>query len=248
MNTTVELSVSIDYSMSRSLGNTSDYSDYLNKVCGRITGYGCLGQQCETVEIGRLRLYVIQVGNATNDSADLNGVFDTTQETLDAGSVVYDGSYHEFEPTVAMLFEDAFPTDDLLLLDRLEIYPPFRGQKLGLTILHQAIRDWSGGCSLAVMKPFPLQFGAAVKKSESWSQLRLDTFPSKKATAFSRLRAYYEKLGFVRIGKSEFFALCPKQEMPSAEELKLPDTISIGADVFTELTAKERVAHEGFEG
>jgi hypothetical protein len=98
-----------------------------------------------------------RVVNAINAKAYLPGIFDTHQGTADIGFPLFNASFDDFCPWIKRRFDDAFPWEDVLILDRLTLVPEVRGQQLGLAVLHQAIEDWSGGCSLVAMKPFPLQ-------------------------------------------------------------------------------------------
>ena len=146
---------------------------------------------------------------------------------MELAEVVYDDDFTAFSLAVRRKFADADPWGDILLLHRLTLDPLVRGQRLGLAVMHQAVRDWSSGCSLVLMKPFPLQFEADAKNSPTWHQLELDRFPSQQRLAFGKLVKYYRPLGFERLGRSEFFALCTYNRMVSREALRLPESFTM---------------------
>jgi GNAT superfamily N-acetyltransferase len=185
------------------------------------------------VILGELGLYLIRVGNAVNDGISLRDVFDVRQETMDAGNAVYDARFRDYNAAIQKIFEDAYCSEDILLLHRLEIHPFARGQKLGLAVLIKAIEDWSSGCSLVLMKPFPLQFEVNARNSKNWESLALGDFPQKEKQAFQQLRSYYSQLGFEKIGKTEFYALCTHLKWTALDELELPEEFLVPADKFT---------------
>ena len=231
----LDVSVSLNYSAQTSVYPASrELDDYVFPVTAKIIGSHFPDNHGPTREVllGELKFYLIRVGNAVNHDVSLHDVFDTTQETLDAGNAIFDSSYSDYKPTVHKLFEDPLPYDDVMLLHRLEIQPFARGQQLGLAVLIRAIEDWSSGCSLVVMKPFPLQLESNAQESKNWKTLALDSFPQNEKTAFQKLRSYYEKIGFERIGRSDFFALNTRLKWTALDELELPSEFMISADML----------------
>ena len=121
----------------------------------------------------------------------------------------------------------------MLLLHHLTIRPFARGQRLGLAVLERTIRDWSSGCALVVMKPFPLQFEAGAKRDKkAWREHDYGSFSQTKVKATPRLRAYYARLGFEWIGRSMFYGIYPDGVRPEVKELALPDTVQVPADAL----------------
>lgn len=232
----VDVSVSLNYSMSTSVRPRNiELEDYVIQVSAEIvaTHYPDDHGPSRQVILGELSLYLIRVGNAVNHGVGLHDVFDVTQETIDAGNALFDSSFRDYNTTVQKLFMEPNSSDDVLLLHRLEIKPFARGQKLGLAVLIRAIEDWSSGCSLVVMKPFPLQFEVEARKSERWEPLALEGFPQNEKQAFKQLCGYYEQLGFKKIGRSDFYALCLHSKWTALDELELPDEFLVPADKFT---------------
>lgn len=55
---------------------------------------------------------------------------------------------------------------------------------------------------------------------EQWQRLGLDAYKEGEDPAYRRLRAYWRKIGFVRISNwDERFALSPHWRLPSIEKL-----------------------------
>jgi GNAT superfamily N-acetyltransferase len=179
------------------------------------------------VLLGKLIIHVIQAGRALQQNQGIYFPFDAHEATSEAGFAIFDMAKEEFHPLVEEMFPDACPTGDILLLHRLTIHPLARGKRLGLAVLHRIIEDWSKGCSLVVMKPFPLQFEAEPDKKANWTDLKLETFSPSESVAFGRLRNYYQHLGFKRIGQTKYFALSPDNVRPSAGKLRISNSISV---------------------
>jgi hypothetical protein len=237
----VEIYVRLQYEATRQLGE--DDEEFVLEVKGGIYGYAaddCANEK--DVKLGDLKLYLVQVGNAYNEGVSRHDIFDMYQQTMDAGCALFDASFEEFSPWIQRRFDDAFPWEDILLLDRLTLNPMMRGQRLGLAVLYRAIRDWSSGCSLVVMKPYPLQYEAVSRRKEDETELKLDAFRTSKTESFRRLRAYYAQLGFERIGRSEFYVLCTKERTPSLKELSIPDCFTVSAEFIKNCAAISKPA------
>ncbi len=236
----VEVSVSLRYRSESSLvGDFQDFDDYILPIVAKIVGFpGVNGSESRRheVELGQLRFYLIRVGNAVDDGARLVDVFDTYQETYDASTAIYQPSYQDFRPAIWKIFEDMYTSGDILLVHYIAIDLIARGQRLGLAVLKRVIRDWSSGCSLVLIKPFPLQFEYAEDRKKRDKRLALHQFTSSEKKAFSRLRKYYEQIGFKRIGRSEFYAICPNERQPVSAALDLPDSVRIPFNKLEELS------------
>jgi hypothetical protein len=233
----VEVYVSVRYQTESTVGeNIAEAGDYIISMEAEILGNVDSGptDPCYEIPLGTLKLYLIRVGNAVNDGTRIFDVFDTYQETHDASCAIYGPSYREFLPVVRKRYDSVCSSNDILLLQYMTIERYARGQRLGLAVLERAIRDWSSGCALVVMKPFPLQFEAADDEKERNQRLELNGFPATERAAFLKLRTYYKQLGFERIGRSDYFAVCPDEILPTAKSLELPSCVSLPSSVVEE--------------
>ena len=185
------------------------------------------------LKVGSLKFYLVRVGNAHDSGDSLSRVFDATQELSDVDEAIYDASSGEFNEAILKEYPDIYlGGDDLLIASRLAIDPLARGQLLGLSVLERMIEDWRSGCSLIVMKPYPLQFECSARKGREWDQLQLAAFEQNRAKAFRQLRRYYSKLDFQQVGKSDFFARCPLMGKSSAlRALELPSSILLPGEL-----------------
>lgn len=231
-NVDVPVDIFLDYHATSRVGNITHScpESYILSLKAEIIGQPDAENSTSPfpeLKLGQLSFYLIRVGNAVNDHRDLHEVFDCYQETSDAGAVIFNAAYTDTHPVVERRFKEAWMSGDILLLDHLAIEPFARGQRLGLSVLERAIRDWSSGCTLVLIKPYPLQLGNRASKGPEWDRLALDRYPRQPAEAFARLRVYYERLGFERLGRSQHFALCPIEAQLTAKDLDLPASITV---------------------
>lgn len=229
----IELDISLNCQFSRwRIAQPAEPEDFVLEVHAEIRGALDLTEDLPNstprdILLGKLIFYVIEVGRAVSQGHGFEFAFDAHQETMEAGFAIFDLANEEFQPCVEGMFPDADPAGNVLLLHRLTIHPLARGKRLGLAVLHRTIEDWSQGCSLVVMKPFPLQFEAEADRQPSWTDLKLKTFSQSERVAFGRLRNYYKRLGFRKVGRSEYFVLCANNVRPNVESLHVDNSISL---------------------
>jgi GNAT superfamily N-acetyltransferase len=230
MNTDrIPIDVSLHYQTTRELAE--DHDSFILSIDGEIFGRTAHEDGPEIgLKLGDLETFLIRVGNAVDAGASLSIILDSCQQTFDIGCALFSSSFEDYSPWIKRRFEDAYPWDDILILDRLTLDPAARGQRLGLAVLDQAIRDWSGGCSLVAIKPFPLQYEGGGRNMINVADLKLEEFIANKTESFRRLRGYYTQLGFERIGRSDIYALYAKDKRPSLKDLSIPDEFTLPAE------------------
>jgi hypothetical protein len=114
----------------------SDPSHYLYITEGTVVGHN---ETDRTVEVGRFRLFYIDVWAAVNAGASVFDIFDYTQETCDYYAAIFDMGTLDPSPWLRRLFKDEVWPSNTLILDRLEILPEFRGHNLGLVVMRRLI-------------------------------------------------------------------------------------------------------------
>jgi hypothetical protein len=83
---------------------------------------------------------------------------------------------------------------DLLVLNRIDIVPTFRGRGLGLLVVSRTIDIFGENCGLVAMKPFPLQF-ANYLDPEWHAPEGLEDPDGAFRTALSKLHRYWARAG-----------------------------------------------------
>lgn len=229
----IELSLSLRYTAERSWADPGDSTEYILPIMADIMGTVDSQEDIHperdepAIRLGTLELLRIKVGNAINDGAPLWDVFDGSQETMDAGSVLYDATFDEFRPAIGRLFPDAMAQEDILLVHRLVVLPFARGNDVGLAALYHSIRDWESGCALVLLKAYPLQFESSARESPLWKIGDLASFPQDEPLATKRLRAHYERLGFRRIERTAYLGLSPAARWPALDPETLPTSVCV---------------------
>lgn len=180
----------------------NDPSHYTYVTEGTVLG---TDEDDRAVEAGRFRLIYIDVCAAMNAQASVFDIFDCTQATCDYFSAIFDIETLDPSSALTHLFkEDVWP-GNVLILDRLEILPEFRGHNLGLVVMRRLIERFGAGAGVVAMKPFPLQRELTGQEEDEWRQkMRLDDFERNLPRATARLRRHYAKLGFKHMKGTPF--------------------------------------------
>jgi GNAT superfamily N-acetyltransferase len=165
-------------------------------------------------EIGTFKAVYIDALGVVTEGDSLFDVFDYHQATVGYYEALYDHDQEDFKPSVvqAACGDDFLWASSLLILDRLVIYPEFRGKRRGLRVLIELMLRLRTGAGLVAMRPFPLQHEYNYKgnaKSAEQQRLKLDGFSSDPRRATAALRRYYGRLGFIRVPRTDYMVLSP---------------------------------------
>jgi GNAT superfamily N-acetyltransferase len=197
----------------------SEEADYISKIDGTIFANATLpdGSPAPPVKVGSIDAIRIYGGRAMNERWNLWDVCDAyEQTTADAYQVLFSERY-EFAPVIQELFPDAM-SPDVLIIDLVRVDPAYRGRGLGLLAARRVMDVFEPDDGLVLVKPFPLQFNAH-QRSAVAKDTDLAAFTCDEKTAFKKLRKHWERLGFRRIPKTEYYALSPAVVTPSMRDL-----------------------------
>lgn len=148
-------------------------------------------------------------------------VLDAHQHTLEYAEVILDRQQSPYSLRLSKLLGDELWNLNLLILDRLEILPKYRGCGAGLFVPLALIERFGSGAGVVAMKPFPLQFEPKHSRESSWQRrLRLRNLPSDHKTSNKKLKQYYSKLGFVEMKSTPFMFWNMSWSLPTFEELR----------------------------
>jgi GNAT superfamily N-acetyltransferase len=193
--------------------------DFMYEVCGKIL----CGTEAEVDRIaGRFRVYYADFETALNYDVSAFEVLDAYQHTLEYAQAILGSNEGLFSARLQKLLEDDIWNLNLLILDRVEILPKYRGSGIGLLVLTSLIERFGGGAGVVGLKPFPLQLEPKQSRdSSAWAKrLRLDDLPRDAKMATEKLKRYYEKLGFVRMKSTPFMFRSMSWAFPSVEQLR----------------------------
>jgi GNAT superfamily N-acetyltransferase len=149
-------------------------------------------------EVGDFSAYVYDVRRADHDGANLLNEADALNaDALEYYDAVFDHS-GMIRGSVARLTgqDDVFP-HNLLALHTVTVLPAHRGKGLGHACAQRIIDAYGMGCSIAVLRPKPLREDEDGPNDEQ--------LPEPSPTGLAKLRNYWGKMGFKRIGRSEFY-------------------------------------------
>lgn len=192
----------------RPLEESAEDRDLIHDFTGKIL--------CETDEEGQQKSKVITIGRIRGQKLDLCEACERrcsmfqvcdgeSQELYDIYEAIFD--HHRGNEIREDLDLDSF--GDVLIIHDMKIAPKYRGHKLGLLAMLQTIKTMGGGCSMAVIKPFPLQFSGEVTEK---NQKKFDA-------ALKKLNEYWERVGFIPIKGEEYYYLDLAKRLPKFEDL-----------------------------
>jgi GNAT superfamily N-acetyltransferase len=177
-----------------------------------------VGEGGDRIAVGKFGCYYMDIDRALNDGMPACDVFDAYASTIVFYDKIFDAKTEEYSSRIEKLCHGTPLNRNVLILDRLEILPKYRGKKLGLEVLRHMIQRFGAGAGLVALKAFPLQFEAQGSRDETdkWrSQLNLSKFKLDEKIATTKLITYYTKLGFERLPRTKF--------MFRSNDLVLPD-------------------------
>jgi hypothetical protein len=203
----VKISPGLFYSVDRSL-EPRDGSKHELHFNAKIYGTLADGQNYERRILGTMEVTIIRGTAFYDQSTDPWSIFDSEGGLAEAGEMLINFKEAEYKAIVSKLFGDAFLGDNFIHIQKLKVSQAARRQKLGLLAMRTLISDWGETGSLAVLKPFPLQFA---------SQPTLSTAARGDVAARKKLSRYYELAGFRAIGKTGFMGLCCAEIQPGID-------------------------------
>lgn len=158
------------------------------------------GDNDADIVAGQMCVYKLNVGDVLRQKIPMELAFDSfLQETYDCYNVVFTqkGSLRKpFWDEYYGQMEDLF--NDFHLLSRVEIDERFKGNGVAGIATQIYLENFANGSDVAYFKAFPLQY-------EGNGKLYKRTFASDFKLCEKKLCAYYQSLGFRRIGKTPHF-------------------------------------------
>lgn len=207
--------VSIRFSLSSVLDDDiENYSTLIKGEMFNLDDYGDVNNQ-----IGSIQGYYVDFENSWADGYEPFDILDLDGSTAAYYDVLFDFDTKKFKEDIG----SDIIYSNLLIVDRLEIKPAYRNQKIGLYSMFRMIQQFSHGCGLVAIKVFPLQFEAKrddEKRKKWFADMELGSFEQEETPAFKKLKMYYQQLGFVEVGNSNFMILNTSYKQPSLNDIE----------------------------
>ncbi len=204
-----------------SLHPDGEPTDFVSEYTGVIT---CTDDETgAATKVGKVAALRVHAGLAHNAGESLFDVCDAhSGELHHLHTMLYEPDCYHFNDDIMARFDAVEP--DLLVLDYVVLDPKWRKLKLGLLAVRRLVDMIGGGCGLAVSLIGPLRRDAAklLKVPKGW--LPRNRGKEERRSAAVRLRGYYRRMGFARLGRSPYYALPMNQVVPTAAELLRPET------------------------
>jgi hypothetical protein len=199
-----------------SLHPDGEPSEYVSGYTGIVT---CTDDEtAEVTNVGKVTALRIHAALAHNAGESLFDVCDSHSAELNLlHALLYEPDGYHFRPEVMERFDAAEP--DLLVLDYVVLSPRWRKLKLGLLAVRRLVDLVGGGCGLAVSHIAPLRHEAAKALRVPGSWLPRHRGKEERRAATVRLRGYFRRMGFERLGRTPYYALPMNQNTPTASEL-----------------------------
>lgn len=184
-----------------------DPSHYAHSTYGTVIG---VDKDDNEALAGKFCLHYLDICAAVNASASVFDIFDCRASTLDFYGAIFAGDSLTVSAKLNRLFNFEPAWGNVLILDRLEILPAFRGNNLGLIVMRRLIERFGAGAAYVAIKPFPLQ-GEYHHRDvvDEWAdRLQLGKFEENLRRSTAKLRRHYARLGFKALkGKPFMFRM-----------------------------------------
>jgi hypothetical protein len=159
-------------------------------------------------EIGFVKAFLIQIREARREGLHVSAVLNAKSFATSEYSQLF--KRLGWRKRVRKKFEP-HPVE-LLILDRIELKPEYRGHGLGLLAARCFIEMFGSRCGLVACKPYPLQF----EGSNRWRPPGRPSGAAKAVhTAQKKLRQYWIRVGFQRVPRTMLYALDPERGLAS---------------------------------
>ena len=176
---------------------------------------------------GRFDASYINVDNCLVNGVKLHGVMDTySAETTEIYETLFNPHTDELLNDVKELLGEV-TFRNILVINRVEILPAYRGMGLGLATIWDIIQRHSAGCGIVALKAFPFQFRSGSRlgrlsflEESDWNKkMGYDPHIYTMEFAHEKLIFHLMKFGFKHIGDRGVMALSTSMKNPIPQEI-----------------------------
>jgi len=157
----------------------------------------CIDKKRNGRIIGKARLFYLDLAAVFETKDNLHDLFDIRPETAPFYSALIDYETGDFKPNLEEVLAEYICDMNVLIVDRLEILPEFRGKKIGLASLVWCLRQYARQCGVVALKCCPLQFERAEMGEPEWRrEMQFGKLSRDHKRSSAKLKEYYGSLGF----------------------------------------------------
>jgi len=184
--------VPIRFSSSKSRWDGMD--DY--STCIEVTAR-CFDKKGNERIMGKVRLFYLDLGAVFDTNDSVHDLFDIRSETSPFYSALIDYKTGDFKSNLETILGEYICDLNVLIVDRVEILPEFRGKKIGLACLGWCLQQYAHACGVVALKCFPLQFECAGMGEPAWRRkMQFGKLSRDRKRSLAKLKKYYASLGF----------------------------------------------------
>lgn len=206
--------LSLEYS-DATLVDDNEPSRCIKLIDGKVVA--SVGDDDDTEDAGSFSVIVVDAERAVSEREDTFDVMDSYSRTMPYYDL-WDDSLSFTPEVIRAMGGNPLWRPNILILDRLELLPKYRGKKNGLRVIRWMCQHFGTGCGVIAMKPFPLQFenGHPSEKvgDEKFERLGFGALPHNFRDSLRRLKAHYRTLGFRSVAKTPFMVRDPERPFP----------------------------------
>lgn len=196
------LSFTTEYNVASCLGDV-DVNRFCQEINGNLIARNYEDETEQTI-IGKLTGFKILLDEGVNNDWNAYDIFDAQRTIFSIAEIIYDFETDSWNKKIEKFYDNNIVENDLLILDRIEILPAYKGFGIGKRWIKDFYMNFSQEVSLFVLKAFPLQLeaDAALGQNMEWREkmnYSNDEQNEKKANA--KLLNYYKSIGFQLIPK-----------------------------------------------
>jgi GNAT superfamily N-acetyltransferase len=214
-------SLEIRYNFLSSTGEI-EHNRFINEYKIDIWGYNESSDGIENSQlIGKGEVSLFLVGLAQEERFSLYQLFDSSQNGLDLGNLLFDWETENIKE----YFEDLmFANYNILYINRVELLPKFRGIGFGKKIIKDILFRFYDSSGLIVLKAFPLQLEGSnvLGRDEEWvKKMKYTDLVQDEKVAKKQLYKFYKSLGFTQYLKTEYFYMDPTLKNKHLDKINL---------------------------
>ena len=92
---------------------------------------------------------------------------------------------------------------NILIVDRLQVLPEFRGKNIGLACRERCIQQYARDCGIVALRCFPLQFEGCDDDARWRRKMKFGKLSKDFDQSLAKLKEYYGSLGFMPLPDSD---------------------------------------------
>jgi hypothetical protein len=197
-----------------------DASDYLVETEGQIW-IEDINTNIEN-KIGEFRVFFCDLEEAINAGISAYDVFDENSRVFDFHKALFKRDDFCFSPKVVKTIHDTPFNWNVLIIDRIEIQSPFRGNGYGLQVMLSLMKRFGSNAGLVAINPFPLQFEGTMPciGVDGTTNADLKKWEKELDKSTKKLSSYYEFLQFSCLPRTPYMVRSLELILPNSATLE----------------------------